>query len=81
MSGSIATPEAERQLAERETAAAVTYSQLPDPSTFRGLIKEVSGRTITSKQAANLLEVLGPDLESDITKAIRGFVVRHFGKK
>lgn len=52
-----------------------------DPSTFRNLIKEVSGRTITSQQASNLLDVFGEELKLELNGTIRGFAARHFGKK
>lgn len=52
-----------------------------DPSTFRNLVKEVSGRTISTQQASNLLDVFGEDLKLEINKSIRGFVNRHFGRK
>lgn len=64
-----------------ETISVEVNSNSLEPSTLRNLVKEVSGRTISSEQASNLLDVFGEEIKLELNNAIRGFVVRHFGKK
>jgi hypothetical protein len=51
-----------------------------DPTSFRNLVKQVSGREITSVQAQQFLDVFEDDLKVAITKTKRSFIEKHFGK-
>lgn len=52
-----------------------------DPSRFRAVVKTVSGKEISTEQAASFLDIFGGDLEDVINQAIRGFIAKHFGTK
>ena len=48
---------------------------------FRNLVKTISGRTISSKQAFNFLELFEYELEAAIIEARRKFIEKHFGSR
>lgn len=52
-----------------------------EPTQFRNLVKQVSGKEISSEQAANFLDIFGGDLEQYIVDARRSFIELHFGYK
>lgn len=52
-----------------------------DPTKFRNLVKEVSKVDISSKQAANFLDIFGEELEQTMVTAKRKFIEKHFGVK
>lgn len=48
---------------------------------LRNLVKEVSGKQISSEQAEIVLDVFKDDLQTIINEAYRSFVTKHFGTK
>lgn len=67
----------ETLLAPEVAVAAGTVS----PTTFRNLVQQVSGKEISSEQAANFLEIFGEDLAACLVKTKRAFIEKHFGSK
>jgi hypothetical protein len=52
-----------------------------DHTQFRNLVKQVSGKGISSEQAGHFLDIFGADLEQAIVDARRTFIEKHFGSK
>lgn len=52
-----------------------------EPSQFRNLVRQVSGKEITSVQAEQFLSIFEEDLNVEILEAKRRFIARHFGSK
>lgn len=52
-----------------------------EPTNFRNLVMQISGKDITSEQAKVFLQILGEELNAAIVEAQRQFVIKHFGKK
>jgi hypothetical protein len=52
-----------------------------DATQLRNLVKEVSGKQISSEDAQVILVVFKDDLQATITGAYRQFVTKHFGTK
>lgn len=52
-----------------------------DATQFRNLVKQVSGKEISSEQAGNFLEIFSGELEQSLVDARREFIQKHFGHK
>lgn len=52
-----------------------------EATNFRNLVKSVSGRDISSKQAEEFLAIFKPDLDNKVNDAVRSFIYHHFGTK
>lgn len=50
-------------------------------SKFRSLVKQISGKEITSVQAEQFLGIFQEELDLAIVKATKDFIGRHFGWK
>jgi hypothetical protein len=51
------------------------------PEKFRSLVKQVSGRDISSKQAGQFLELFKDEYSAMLTTSTRKFIEQHFGNK
>lgn len=52
-----------------------------DPTQFRNQVQEASGKSISSEQAKNFLEIFGGELTECLVRARRSFIEKHFGSK
>lgn len=51
------------------------------PDAFRNLVKQISGKEITSTTAATVLSLFESDLREHLDRAVKSFVIRHYGNK
>lgn len=72
---------AEAVAARTEEIEAGILQESPEATAFRNMIKQVSGRNISSVQAQQFLDIFGYDLDGEITHTKRLFIEKHFGKK
>lgn len=54
---------------------------LGEASAIRNLVKQVSGREISSEEAQKFLDVFGGDLEDAIVQTHKDFIAKHFGTR
>lgn len=66
---------------EHEMEVEEVIDNKENPTAFRNMVKQVSGKHISSVQASQFLELFEHDLNSDITHTKRLFIEKHFGKK
>lgn len=52
-----------------------------DPHKFRNLVRNVSGKEISSEQATQFLELFKAEFEEAHNTATRSFIALHFGTK
>lgn len=52
-----------------------------DATKFRNLVKQVSGKEISTEQATNFLDIFQSELDEAQVRATREFIEDHFGTK